>query len=211
MPTIRTVVTYPYTTGVPADVAQNNIYFDVPDPYGTDEVTEIVNRVKAHIAAFDQCLSQLLNRAANTVRIELYNLEDPIPRVPIWEANTTLAAVTSGRVAAPPECAVCISYRGVYLSGVNNARRRGRMYIGPVTTVGTDANRPDGTLITALIAGGEALWTPIGAGDVVWVQRSETTGATTPVVAGWVDNAWDTQRRRGYAANTRTPLGAPPT
>jgi hypothetical protein len=37
-----------------------------------------------------------------------------------------------------------------------------------------------------------------------WVVYSPTDDAYHEVANGWVDNAWDTQRRRGYKPTSRT-------
>lgn len=42
------------------------------------------------------------------------------------------------------------------------------------------------------------------ADDWGWVIWSEKLEQSFAVAGGWVDNAWDTQRRRGMPATTRT-------
>lgn len=74
--------------------------------------------------------------------------------------------------------------------------------------------RPWTDLVTAAAAVGTTL---LAAGDAssgawTWCIYSPTTETQTaslassfiPIVGGWVDNAWDTQRRRGLEPTTRT-------
>lgn len=69
---------------------------------------------------------------------------------------------------------------------------------------GTDG-RPDSTLIAAVTAFGTALRAAsIGAASWTWVQYSTKLGVATAVSQGFVDNEWDTQRRRGKRSTART-------
>jgi hypothetical protein len=45
--------------------------------------------------------------------------------------------------------------------------------------------------------------------DVTWMQVSTTFGIANPVTGGFVDNSFDTQRRRGSAPTARDTWGAP--
>lgn len=112
--------------------------------------------------------------------------------------------------------------------GTPPARRRGRVYFGPCTvdTSAPDASlvaRPTATLIARLNAAGFVL---IGSNPPdPWVIYSRPyagreqidrpnrpplpalaarTGQAYVVEQTWVDNAWDTQRRRGEKATART-------
>lgn len=89
------------------------------------------------------------------------------------------------------EVALCLSY----YSGANTPRRRGRMYLGPLT--GTQMNnRPSINLLQGVIDLGAGI-NALGGLDVSWVQYSPTDNVNSDVTDYYVDNAWDTQRSRG--------------
>lgn len=143
----------------------------------------------------------LSGELSNTAQIRLYTAGDPEPRVPALYEFTL--GTRSGSATMPHEVALCLSY----YAGQNVPRKRGRMYFGPLaggSTVATVSNghvRPSSGLIDALAnAGGRMIGT--GGTNPQWVVLSSFIGAsyTTDV---WVDNAFDTQRRRGIAPDAR--------
>lgn len=91
------------------------------------------------------------------------------------------------------------------------ARRRGRIYLGPLTTGSVqDATAASPVLSTALrdamaFAMAELRDTSLSTWSV-WSRADEIL---RPVVGGWTDNAFDTQRRRGTAATNRAVWGNP--
>lgn len=137
-------------------------------------------------------------------KVTIYNLSDLPPRVPLNESTQNYGA--TGTTSLPGEVAVCLSYQAAPLSGVPQARRRGRVYIGPLNNgmVGT-TGRPDNSIITTLRHCGRRLLAASNAAPSTdWVVYSQLMGTAADVVGGWVDNAFDTQRRRGQSATTRS-------
>lgn len=139
--------------------------------------------------------------------VRYYNMADPEPRVPII-TNGTLPNVTTGGIALPEECAIVSSFHG---APPVTPRRRGRVYIGPlnhfVLTAGTTTSP---TRVASAVRTSLALaFTALAAADVGWVVWSPTAGLSTPVVAGFVNNDVDTQRRRGPAADARSIWALP--
>jgi len=84
------------------------------------------------------------------------------------------------------------------------ARRRGRLYLGPLNS-GTIGTAGAGVFL-ALAFQGTILGAASNFLDQVpeWSVWSRKDAAVHPVVDGWLDNAFDTQRRRGVRANGRT-------
>jgi hypothetical protein len=79
------------------------------------------------------------------------------------------------------------------------------VFIGPLgssSIISEGDARPTGELKGDLVQAAQVLRGNTALG-VEWVVRSDTTGATAPVTDGWVDNAFDTQRRRGNRATQR--------
>lgn len=153
-------------------------------------------------------ISPVISRTADACRIKIIDLGDPQPRVPRVERTFTLAA--SGSTSAlPEEVAVCLSYKGAAGSGLNPAARRGRMFWGPLsasagTPLATPPTRPDLTAIAVdYFAAAAAMATELDTDGLRWVVYSPTYEVSTEVAELWVDNAWDTQRRRGLDATTR--------
>lgn len=150
-------------------------------------------------------LSYELNVAG--ARIKVYDLADPEPRVPVLDESLGLTTATtfSGR-NLPGEVALGVSYLSEPVSGVSAARRRGRIYLGPLRETVSDGAadgpaRPGAAvrLQISLAASGLASG-PLGCRWCVW---SRTNDAFYEVESGYIDNAYDTQRRRGVAVTSR--------
>jgi len=144
--------------------------------------------------------------AGHTIRT--YDMTDPIPRIP---NGITTFAIVPAATQMPREVALCLSFRGLAVPGVEPARQRGRVYFGPFARANTVAN--DATGGPAVTAGdivdklrGAATYlkgASDAAADWTWVVYSTVDNAMYPVDNGWVDNSWDTQRRRGVKPTAR--------
>lgn len=139
-----------------------------------------------------------------------YDLTEPEPRSPIAEGVVDVSLLVSHTQALPTELAVCMSYRGAFVSGTNKGQMRGRVYLGGFQTASLDPlGRVDpATTIGIRDAGAALLAASDSSGDYVWCQHSAKTGICHQVIGGWVDNAWDIQRRRGLDVTDRTEFGA---
>lgn len=90
------------------------------------------------------------------------------------------------------------------------ARHSGRVYFGPFESNALEAaaptwhSRPLSTLQTALLDACEAFSDELSVAGYTWQIWSRVNAATYPVYTIQVDNAWDTQRRRGPRATART-------
>lgn len=136
--------------------------------------------------------------------------------------QTITGGVPTTQGALPCEVAAALSFHGDYTSVAEygpdvdsdgwpdsrpRARYRGRLYIGPLgsgvlTTDGTTFKPTlTSTFRNALVAAGTAL---MGATTVKWSTHSRTDRRFDTVVGGWVDDAFDTQRRRGPAPTVKT-------
>lgn len=132
-----------------------------------------------------------------------YDMTQAEPRVP-YVITKTLKPYpsTSGLRDLPEEVAIVLSLRG---APPVTARRRGRLYIGPLNHLAiTDATttlpvRVDSTVQTALATAADGVLDAA----VGWSIWSPTSSTLVPVVGGFIDNAVDTQRRRGPAASAR--------
>lgn len=203
-------VSIPYRTTLPEDVAVNTWSFRIAD----DTETELA-QVGAFLQTFYEAISNRLSPVLDLTqtRGRFYNRADPEPRSPLIDAIFNLGVDNTGGVF-PEEVAAVLSFRGVLESGQPAARRRGRVFLGPLSDAvltGGDANRSvfSTTFVTQVLNAYEAAWaelTTAGNAHVVW---STTDGEEHPVVQAWMDNALDTQRRRGVRATARDTRNGP--
>jgi len=207
------MVTIPSTGQGTGDMVVNTWHFRTADL--TDATLDFIT---GQVAGFYTAIKQnypsgiLFSQAT----AKWYNLADPKPRPPIRE---TLLGTTGTGVgtSAPSEIAVCVSYYAVRTPGLDPKRSRGRIYVGPFAMTSVGGPQVGAQVISDLIgAAGTLLTTSNGATWkwVVWsqAQADDPQGTTFPdqtVIGGWVDNAWDTQRRRGLDPTSRTTFGAP--
>lgn len=154
-------------------------------------------------------MSQVINPTTSEYRI--YDLGQPAPRIPIIRA-VGFTPPTSG-TSLPNEVAVCLSYRSGLATnpagGTTNKRARGRIYLGPLNTsaLGGAAGLGDAPVVSTLLEtlGNRARDVRDTSQTVTWKQYSRAGNVMQPVTGGFVDNAFDIQRRRGAPPTTRDP------
>lgn len=213
-------VTLQRDSGLPADVVTNTYHFEdddgLPgiDPGGIDtNGPGLVNRLVVFYQAIAANLAGTLT-GQGTVR--LYNFGEPTPRVP---RITTAFTFSPGSTALPGEVALCISYRASLEAGAVAARRRGRVFIGPLTTgvaagatTGAADPRPADITLTTMLSAFRTMSQPVSGGAFRLAVYSPTAHGLNPGDVGaawndatfaWMDNAFDTIRSRGAVASKR--------
>lgn len=193
-------VTLPYVTGLPEDVACNTWYFD-----GALGPVGILGDATPRIADFYQGLNGFWSAYLQAeCLIQAYDMTEPSPRAPVGETTFTIAPGAGSSL--PLEVSLCLSYKATHTSGEPVARERGRLYIGPfddaALATGEPASRPNETLMLNMAIGGRGI-IDTNTTDSTWVVYSPTSGGGREITSGWVDNAWDTQRRRGSKPTER--------
>jgi hypothetical protein len=143
--------------------------------------------------------------------IRYYNMDEPAPRPPI-RSDTVIWVPEPSGTSLPSEVAVVMSYRGTP-GNMPIKNNRGRIYLGPLREVSGEQSfndwRPGPGFRQAIQGAGTALIAAGSTGLSAWVVYSPTRKALglSPVFSlvddGYVDNAFDTQRRRGLAPTTR--------
>jgi hypothetical protein len=196
----------PYFTNVPEDVSSNTLWFQSVEPATQAEaITAILAKVVPAYQAWDSWYSPV---CLNQLRVKIYAMADPEPRKPISESQHTLS-VSTGQ-GAPEECAIVLSYQAAKVSGGNQARRRGRIYLGPFAkSAFQDAttsafSRVNSATITSIFTGVDILKSLTIGDDVVWSVFSPTDNQAHFVADGWIDLSPDTQRRRGGRTTGRS-------
>lgn len=211
--------------GVPADDVQNSFAFTTatvpPSAAEIDDITaaldNFLNANQSLGVAVGHYLAESVDSAANRVDVDFFDLTghlDGTPHgSPIASRSFTLVAPPDSS-PLPAEVAICLSYHSAFGTDLEEsgsmrpkARDRGRIYLGPlnILTLSEDS------------AGHEAFVTPncrqtiaeaaAGFGAdldlATWCVWSRADAALKPVVAGYVDNAFDVQRRRGVKSTAR--------
>lgn len=187
---------------IPANYTTATLYSLCVDDDGAADATNIfVTMFKSMKGAFSTLVAQ------NNHLHRTYRMSDAKPRTPIASGNWNFDSSMSGP-PLPTEVALCMSFHAPPVSGLPQARRRGRIYVGPLnTTYVASTGRPDAALISLIAkAGRDALDDFDDIAGIDWAVHSTkgAEGEGVAVTAGWVDNEYDTQRRRGREATTRT-------
>jgi len=200
MPNYTVQVTIPTTDNLAANYASNTWHFFAD----SDSVlTTVFTALKAFYTASSDRMSNLVR--PSDWMIKAYNDADAIPRAPVlqeeWDTGLTFSVGP-----LPTEVALCLSFQGAPVSGIPQARRRGRIFFPFLNTsqLGTDG-RPASACISDLTTNADTLMTAgATAGTWHWITNTSFDPGPVSVVNGWVDNEWDTQRRRGRKATSRT-------
>lgn len=216
MPNASVVVTMPYTTGLPEDVSVNTFHFMTDGPVGEagpdirDRLLEFYNTAAPSpgVNPLSYWLSAHIDRSGLPSTITVYDLADLKPRAPRYSTTFFLGA-PSNTTSLPFEVAACASFAGEPVSGIPAARRRGRIFLGPLTTA---ANDPGSATVPSRLneqvrldlVGASRRMAGVSGDGLTWCVWSRVSQAMVPIVRGWVDDAFDTQRRRGNAPNVRT-------
>ena len=203
-------------SGLPEDVFVMTTFWRDDAGAGGDAVAAAVS------TAWDDLMLEQIPSASTFVRdyvpdeiggpfCTAYDLSVLPPRVP-YENTSTNAPPNGGAEALPREVAITCSYH----NGGPGPRNRGRFYFGPLTVEATTAVQDQGRVdVDANLRNGlsNALqkWIDTPPTGVTWMQLSRANMAMYPVGGGWIDNAFDTQRRRGKAPTARTKYGVDPT
>lgn len=196
MPIFRCQSVMQWETGLPEDITVNTFHVQAATLNGTMLTT-----------AWEDFMNDIQGLFGDVVAgsghlLKVYNLADAEPRAPVHEGSWAFGVAPSGETL-PTEVALCVSYRGERISGTNPRRRRGRMYLGPLNDSSNVSGRPNSTYIDAIMDAFVTFDLTLGTEGHQFVIYSRVDeGPVYPTLA-WVDNAFDTQRRRGYTPDTR--------
>lgn len=212
----RAQMEFAHDSGLPRDRVTNVFHFATTQVAGIDfpnirdMLVEFYDDPAGGASSIFDFVSEQLTR---DYELNVYHLTDPLPRVPVASFTGVLTSASAAQ-ALPSEVAFVTSWAAAPISGVPPARLRGRTYLGPLNIGALAAadGTPAAAFITTVVAASDRLASAADA-SVTWdmVVYSTTLpggpgdGArANKVVSGWVDNAFDTQRRRGEGATART-------
>ena len=208
---VRMQAVIPFASGLPSDVITNTLYFhDLSVNTDVEVVADAVNpSVQAfYDAIYDNAVPNYL-ATANLWEARYYSVGTPPPNIPYILPLVATGPPSFTPTNIPTEVACVLSFQGDVSQGAPQARRRGRIYLGGLSDTnllsstsapGVQFPRFNPTWISNVVSAAIILENT----QPLWVVYSPTNNATTPVTNGWVDNAPDTQRRRGVDATERT-------
>lgn len=217
MSILRFDVVMPLYTGLPRDVSVNTFHFQAPGGWDDDDAGAIFAALGTFYNAtvggnsLSAFLSPCVSRSPLSTVVKGYNLADPMPRPPRFVAGLSLnAAAWTGSL--PLEVALCASYQAPVLAGAIQARRRGRIFLGPLNTGASDGGsgssfpKPHTGLVTRLNGAVKQLAQTFGPLSATpYSVYSRKNNAAYAIENGWCDNDFDTQRRRGTRPTSRSP------
>jgi hypothetical protein len=216
MALLRVQVSLKRTTLLPRDDVVNTFHFQpqLPGPATPADYSGVAalippfyNGSGSTFGKVADYLSQLL-ATGKKHEIKVYDMADPKPRG-VRFFDTFTINPPSG-TPLPAEVALCLSYQGVNAT-VPVKNRRGRVYIGPLVKEAVSLSQSGGDVLpnssfqNALRDAGRVL---IETDPFHWVVYSPTTLAQSTIDQCWVDNAFDTQRRRGGRPSARSQFPA---
>lgn len=214
MTTIQVVARFPYVTGLPRDAAVNTFNF-----IGLDDAETMAAAAMPLVQAFYNTtptgasnsiasrMSNVISRPDCTTTVYEVNLATGELGEPIAEDGFTLAAIPSPVADLPLEVSVVASFAATGGVGVAGARRRGRVFLGPFTanisTTVSGLPAPNASIRTPIVGASFDLATDSTAADIPLAVWSRADKGAYGVIRGWVDNEFDTQRRRQVDATAR--------
>jgi hypothetical protein len=228
----QAVVQLVRTSGLPEDTVENVFHFK-GDPLGgtvASEAADIATMLKSfYNDTFESASTDVANyigrqisRAANVCKVVVYHKDDfdrdTLFGSPDHTLSFTLDPAQASTTEFPSEVAICCSFHGDLTDVPETvgtppnvtrpaARRRGRLYIGPLNS--------------AASAGGGATPDPLTSANVQnalgralrmlrsddsptrWGIWSKADEEFYEIEGGYIDQAFDTQRRRGVASSAR--------
>jgi hypothetical protein len=144
--------------------------------------------------------------AGRGVTCKLYDLGAAKPRPVLGEGTVAATNTRATSTAGNSDVSICASFYGTR----NLPRQRGRSYLGYLTQSTAGSQQPTAAQLLSMVAyfdmlAGLQLQVPDPGTntDVDWVVYSPTSGSAWKVTQGWIDNEWDTQRRRGLKPSSR--------
>lgn len=231
-------VTIPKDSGLPEDSAINTLAYAFVGTPGSGDFADLATAIYGFywddVGGVGETVLNYLSEdvrtgASSSWLIEFYEIEHPFVNLgsPLASVgDDSPAQVVANSYNLPDEMAICLSFGASHLTVDEStpggapgpigdthprARRRGRIYVGPLNagvSDGAGANpRPStGFRDDVTIAARERLAQEADAAGFTWSVWSRADDILRPVTTVWIDNAFDVQRRRGLAPTDRTTL-----
>lgn len=221
-PAFKIVTTWQRKNGIERDAVQNTWHYNGPSSAPTSpDMGGWANNYHAFLVAIAGYIAPCMSESPNSIKVQYWRLppEKAALGVPIGELFLS-PPVLPALQGMPAEVSVVLtmkSYLGstVPEHGVGDTRpassRRNRVFIGPLATI-TMVNEPTtkevgvlDTFRTNVLNAYEANMSTAQK-QINWapVTFSRATWSTSQTAEVYIDNAFDTQRRRGNDPTART-------
>lgn len=212
MPNLRAQISMPSDTGLPEDVVTNTIYVGAEGM----TATEIHTAAQPNVAGLCEDLAAIIpsSLVQSPFIVKWYDMADVEPRPVLFTDSVPVTLSVTG-TGIPRQIAACLSFRAPFVAGGIRARRRGRIYVGPLISPAVQVTggrtQLEASFATAIADAGETFAEACIADGVSWRIHSPTSPSSddkfVEVSNVWVDDALDTQRRRRSGPTTRTERG----
>jgi len=185
------------------DAVVNTWHFDT----AAIDLATAAQELSKDLGAFYVALRPIMSSVLRTLAFRFYDLGTPAPRAPVQGTFATWTPPPTSFVPLPAEVALALSF----YSSRNLPRQRGRIYVGPLNTsasgsiaAGDVDVRPSTSAVQSVADAAKLLADNVSVKGMRLGVFSTVDNLLRPVTAGWVDNGYDTQRRRGGKATSRT-------
>lgn len=221
MPIMKAVVQLAANSALPRDASELTLFYSFTSTPGTGALDSIASLVAAFFnntsvsgvsASVGSRLAKDRDYSTNACKVVWYTMPSTAgPTGPPFHVSSWTLTAPGTVINLPDQVAVVCSYHSD-LTGVSThiGRHRGRFYIGPLNELAMNS----GTGSVAPQTVSASFMTDIGleaktqlrdntATYATWVQFSRTDWTGRAVTAGFVDDRFDTQRRRLQRADSR--------
>jgi hypothetical protein len=141
--------------------------------------------------------------SSGALTVKCYDMADAKPR-PEKAVNTYTPSTWGTVTVAPRRLAVCMSY----YADRNIKRHRGRLFLGPMTSVQSGETIAS-TWLNQACDLGTAL-SHVGSGaSAHWVLHSPTDGDVKTITHVWANDQWDSVDSREHTEQARTVVAVP--
>lgn len=217
MPVLRAIASLGKLSGLDEDRIVNTFHFATVAEPDVAEATALVPILQTFYQAIDDYFSEVIDNTAGAHTLQFYNVtssgpgpDDDVTGSPILSSTFTTPTDAGANLSMPDEVAVCLSMNGVLTDipeevGATRpaARRRGRIYIGPLAvtarTLVANESRVAPAFVTVLLNAAEAMYDAAVAAGATPAVYSRQDNLAYPIQRYSVDNAFDTVRSRGVA------------
>lgn len=233
----RAQMTLHHISGVAVNDVVNTFYFDSDDLPALDHGIVQGDIHDALLQLYTFLGPYLSDALTGGYTLKIYNMRDPEPRVPDGTVIGSFPKISPDAINLPGEVAVCASFRASLASGVPVGTRRGRIFFGPLNSDATEISLGRVRVNTAFRDGLRDQMLDLGRIDYggpavgstrhsiyspTWNLGRAATPKGSPAIAphtidesfndvvhGWIDDALDTQRRRGEDPQARSTYDVP--
>jgi hypothetical protein len=193
---LKFVVSMPVSTALPRDRISNTFHMEHVAAWATpDDIEGLCSDIVAMYQA-------RYHNATHEIQCKAYDIDNP-PNFPRADVIVNAGSVWPNN--HPRESCLCLSFAGDHRG---NRRERGRLYLQPGidSTLSTDMERPNATVqqwALDFYSVSNESFPDLGGIDIKFGIYSALDAKFTQSKQAWVDDEWDTQRRRGLRGVNR--------